>query len=143
MKKTLLVIHCADTYATMDTDVEDINRWHIARGWTTGGYAHFVKRDGTIQAGRDLDSDGDVSDEIGAHVAGFNKQSIGICYAGGMGVNGAPQFNATPEQMRSLKFLVDEYETRFPGIETIGHCDFPDVEKACPVFDVKAWRKTW
>jgi N-acetylmuramoyl-L-alanine amidase len=143
MKKSLLVIHCADTYSHMNIDVETVRGWHKAKGWTDIGYAHFVKRDGTIQAGRDLDGDGDVSDEVGAHVSGFNAESIGICYAGGKGTNGHPQFNATPEQMASLQFLVDAYEVKFPGIKTVGHCDLPGGDKACPVFDVGAWRKTW
>lgn len=143
VNKKFIAIHCADTYASMDIDVEDVRRWHLKRGWTDIGYAYFVKRDGTPQKGRDLNHDGNAWDDTGAHVRGYNEESIGICYAGGMGPNGEPQFNATEEQMATLKFLVDELETLFPDIVTQGHCDFPDVTKACPVFDVKAWRRTW
>jgi hypothetical protein len=143
MKKTLLVWHCAATRPDMDVDVEDVRRWHKERGWLDIGYAGFIKRDGTIQKGRDLDGDGDVTDEIGAHAAGFNAESIGWCYAGGMGANGQPQYNPTPEQLAAMKFITDETEARFPGIEVLGHCDLPGVQKSCPVFDVRAWRSTW
>lgn len=143
MKKTMLVWHCTATTPSMDIDINDITKWHIARGFTTCGYAGLVKRDGSIQKGRDLDNDGDVADEKGAHAAGFNAQSIGWAYEGGRGANGQPQFNATPEQLESMKFITRETEVRFLGIDTCGHCDLPGVGKACPVFDVRAWRKTW
>jgi hypothetical protein len=143
MKKTMLVWHCADTPPQFDVDIEDVRLWHLANDWTDVGYAGLIKRDGTIQKGRDLDGDGDVADEVGAHAAGFNTQSIGWCYAGGRGANGSPQYNPTPEQLASMKFITDETEVRFPGIETIGHCDLPGVTKSCPVFDVRAWRRTW
>lgn len=143
MTKTELAIHCTDTPADMDVGIADIYKWHvIENGWDAVGYAHHVKRNGVIQKGRDLDNDGEVWDEIGAHVAGFNRNSIGISLAGGRGPNGQPQFNYTPAQMKSLKFLIDEYETRFPGIKLKGHCDYPDVTKACPVFDVNLWRQS-
>ena len=140
-EKTLIIVHCADTYETMDIGVEEITQWHKARGWITIGYANVIRRDGTVENGRDLDGDGDVADEVGAHARGFNKQSIGICLAGGKGANGEAQCNFTNSQFRSLKALVEHYERRFPGIKTLGHCDLPGVTKACPTFSVKMWRE--
>lgn len=137
--KTLLVVHCADTYEHMDIGVEEITEWHKARGWRTIGYAHVIRRNGVVELGRDLDGDGDAADEIGAHAKGFNKESIGICLVGGKGDNGAPQCNFTKKQMRSLAGLVLYYERRFPGIITLGHCDLPGVEKACPTFNTALW----
>lgn len=144
MKKTLLIWHSTDTPADRIVTMDDVYQWHVVEnGWSAPGYAGLVLRDGSIQLGRDLDGDGDVTDEIGAHAAGFNRESIGWAYAGGRGPNGQPQFNATPEMLAMMKFITDETEARFPGIETIGHCDLPGVKKACPVFDVRAWRSTW
>ncbi len=143
MKKTILVWHCLDTPAGMNVDVEDVDRWHRERGFTCIGYAGIVQRDGTIQRGRDLDNDGDVSDEVGAHAAGFNRESIGWAYAGGKGPNGQPQYNPTAEQLAAMKFITQETESKFSGIDTCGHCDLPEVTKACPVFDVRYWRSTW
>ncbi len=143
MNKTLLIWHALDTPADFDVDIEDVNRWHIARGWVTGGYAGIIKRDGTIQRGRDLDGDGDVTDEVGAHAAGFNRESIGWAYAGGRGPNGQPQGNPTTEQLAAMKFITQETESKFPGIKVIGHCDLLGVTKACPVIDIQYWRSTW
>ena len=139
MKKTLLVIHCTDTPISMDIGVEEIGEWHVARGWSAIGYAHVIRRSGLIENGRDLDGDGDVSDEVGAHAAGFNTESIGICLVGGRGLNGQPQSNFTYEQLRALDRVVAMYERKFTGIRTVGHCDLLGVKKACPCFDVKGW----
>lgn len=140
--KDLLIVHCADTPTSMDIGVEEITEWHKARGWITIGYAHVIRRNGVVELGRDLDGDGDVADEVGAHAAGFNTRSIGICLVGGKGDNGAAQCNFTRAQCKSLRALVLYYERRFPGIKTIGHCDVND-EKACPCFNVKLWYKEW
>jgi N-acetylmuramoyl-L-alanine amidase len=129
-----LIIHAADTPATMDIGAAEIDRWHREKGWAAIGYHHVIRRDGTIEKGRDLDGDGDVTDEVGAHAYGFNKDSIGICLVGGK-----PDFNFTRAQMKSLDFLVGEYESRYPEIEVLGHRDLPGVDKPCPTYDVRAW----
>ena len=129
------VIHCADTPADMDIGAKEINEWHIARGWAAIGYHFVIRRNGQVEKGRDLDGDGDVFDEQGAHVAGYNKNSIGICLVGGMG-----GFNFTRTQMAALDTLIDDINHILKGIEWLGHCDMPDVTKTCPNFDVRAWR---
>lgn len=128
-----LIIHAADTPATMDIGAAEIDRWHKDKGWAAIGYHHVIRRDGTIEKGRDLDGDGDVTDEVGAHAAGFNEGSIGICLVGGK-----PDFNFTMAQLKMLVFLVGEYKSRYPEIEIMGHRDLPGVTKACPCFDVKS-----
>ena len=134
---TQLIIHCADTPAIMDIGAEEINDWHIARGWSAIGYHFVVRRDGTIEKGRDLDNDGDVLEEVGAHAAGHNAHSLGVCMVGGKG-----GFNFTARQMRSLDFIIDDMVQRFPDIEVLGHCDLANVDKECPQFNVRAWRET-
>ena len=131
----MFVVHCADTPADMDIGAAVINQWHLAKGWSAIGYHWVIKRDGEIEKGRDLDGDGDVLEEIGAHAAGFNAHSLSVCLVGGKG-----GFNFTSAQMRSLDFLIDDMESRYPGIEVLGHCDLPNVTKQCPQFDVRAWR---
>ena len=137
-----LIIHASATPQDMDIGAETIDQWHRDRGWKAIGYHHVIRRDGTMEKGRDLDGDGDVTDEVGAHAAGFNHGSIGICLVGGSRrTNGAmiPDFNFTQSQMASLSFLVGEYRTRYPNIEVMGHRDLPGVNKACPCFDVSSW----
>ena len=129
------VIHCADTPASMDIGSAEIDEWHRARGWSAIGYHFVIRRNGGIEKGRDLDNDGDVFDEVGAHVKGYNKNSIGICLVGGKG-----GFNFTKKQMHTLDFLMMEIEAKYPDIEFLGHCDMPGVDKTCPNFNVTAWR---
>lgn len=135
---TLFVVHCADTPESMDIGAEEINQWHLDRGWAGIGYSWVIRRSGKIEKGRDLDNDGDVLEEVGAHAAGFNAHSVSACLVGGKG-----GFNFTDAQMASLDFLVNDMEARFPGIEVLGHCDLPGVTKGCPCFDVREWRLEW
>lgn len=132
-KKTKIIVHCADTPAGMDIGAAEINQWHIARGWSAIGYAFVIRRSGALELGRDLDNDGDVEEETGAHAYGFNRGSIGVCLVGG---KGGPNFTAP--QLKMLKWLL----SKFDGLEVLGHRDLPGVTKACPSFDVRHWLET-
>lgn len=142
MKKNLVVVHCSDTPAKSDIGSEEITRWHTdpppkGNGWKAIGYAFVIRRNGVIEKGRDLDGDGDALDEVGAHAAGSNARSVGICLAGGK-----PAGDFTADQLKSLRFILMELDSRFPGIEILGHRDLPGVTKSCPTFDVRHWWKT-
>lgn len=128
-KINLIVIHCADTYARMDIGVKEIREWHLARGFNDIGYHYVIRRDGTIEAGRPLE-------KPGAHAAGYNSQSIGICYVGGKGDNDKPEDNRTPAQKQTLHDLVNSLKQQFPQAKIVGHRDLPGVQKACPCFSV-------
>ena len=80
---------------------------------------------------------------IGAHVAGFNENSIGICMVGGVSADdiSKAENNFTKEQFASLKQLLIDLKIRYPQATIQGHRDFPGVKKACPSFDVRAWLK--
>lgn len=117
----------------MDVDAAMVRGWHVnERKWSDIGYHYFIKRDGTIEKGRSLT-------RSGAHVKGWNKTSVGVCYAGGVDENGKPQDNRTAEQTRSLMMIAKTLEKRFEGAKVLGHRDFEGVAKACPSFDVKGW----
>ncbi len=139
MNKDKLVIHCADTYTHMDIGAAEINQWHMDRGWTAIGYNFVIRRNGTLELGRDLDNDGDVIEETGAHAKGFNTTGIGVCLVGGRSLVDEPEPNFTGSQLTTLRSLVGTIRALIPGIEVLGHCDLPGVTKACPCFDVKKW----
>jgi N-acetylmuramoyl-L-alanine amidase len=134
-----IIIHCADTYTTMDIGREEINQWHLDRGWSGIGYGYVIRRNGVVEPGRDLDNDGDVDEEIGAHTRGFNANSIGICMVGGKALDGSPESNFTWKQWKSLRILCEQLQTDYDKPEIVGHCDL-DSHKTCPNFNVKAWR---
>lgn len=137
-KIELAIIHCSDTYVNMDWDATDIRRIHVdENGWLDIGYNYIIKRDGTLENGRDLDNDGNVEEEIGAHARGFNHNSIGICLIGGKGADNNPEFNFTSHQMLALERLVCTLQAKYKGLDVIGHRDVST--KACPSFNVKAY----
>lgn len=122
-----IIVHCAATREGRDFTVEDITRWHKARGFATIGYHYVIYRDGSIHEGRPLE-------QIGAHCVGHNKHSIGICYIGGCASDGkTPKDTRTPEQKEALLSLLKRLKARFPNASIHGHRDF--AAKACPSYD--------
>jgi N-acetylmuramoyl-L-alanine amidase len=121
-----IIIHCAATYPAMDINAATINEWHLKRGWSGIGYHFFIKRDGQIELGRPLE-------RSGAHTKGNNRNSIGICYAGGVDLNNHPEDNRTDKQKESFIILLKLLKRIFPNAVIHGHRDFSS--KACPSFD--------
>jgi len=127
------IIHCAATKPSMDIGVKDIDRWHRARGWLKVGYHFVIKRDGTLEEGRNVN-------EVGAHAKGHNTYSIGICLAGGIDEEGNSEDNFTDEQKRMLCTLLYSLRIDYPNARTIGHNEISS--KECPCFDIQeCWDK--
>ncbi|MEQ8409112.1 MAG: N-acetylmuramoyl-L-alanine amidase [Gammaproteobacteria bacterium] len=125
------IVHCADTYKHMDIGVREIRSWHVdGNGWDDIGYHYVIRRDGSLEDGRPIE-------HTGAHAAGHNHDSVGICLVGGKGDDNEPEFNYTMAQIKKLHALISILREQFPGIEVIGHRDVSS--KACPCFDVKAY----
>ncbi len=152
----LIVIHCAATpngrqLSTNTASIAGvIDGWHRTRGFERAvdwrqrqnptlaaiGYHVAIDTTGVIATGRHLD-------EVGAHAAGFNSNSVGICMAGTDAFTGA--------QWAALKAVVEDYRLRWPNARICGHRDLsPDRNgdgrvtpsewtKTCPGFDVAAW----
>ena len=128
---TLLVVHCSAVRPGQRSSVQDIDRWHRARGWKNGcGYHYVIRRDGSIETGRPLEM-------IGAHVVGHNAHSIGICYEGGLDAAGNAADTRTPKQKQTLRRLLEQLHERFPKAIIVGHHDLNPM-KACPCFDAVA-----
>lgn len=129
-----IVVHCAATTPTMDIGIETIAEWHKARGFKTVGYHYFIKRDGTRQAGRQIN-------EIGAHVVGYNHNSVGVCMAGGVAADKVtPEANFTKEQWTTLHITLQELHAEFPRAVIVGHHDLDSGRlKACPSFEVSEY----
>jgi len=132
-----LVVHCAATKPSANIGAADIDRWHRAQGWQAIGYHYVIRRDGTLEEGRDLEV-------IGAHVSGHNANSVGICLAGGVSEKDVqiPENNFTPAQFETLRTLLLRLREKYPKAHIQGHCDFAGVHKACPSFKVADWLKS-
>ena len=99
-----------------------------AKDWTIG-YHYYITRDGKVHRGRPLY-------QVGAHAAGFNRYSIGICYEGGLLPDGTPADTRTPQQRNTLHRLLLRLKKDYPDALVKGHRDLPGVKKECPCFDV-------
>lgn len=127
-----IVLHCAATRASADIGAAEIDRMHRERSFMKIGYHFVIRRNGVIEKGREID-------EVGAHVAGYNSTSIGICLVGGVAEDGkTPESNFTNAQWATLENLVGEMRQKYPTAAIVGHRDL-DAHKACPSFDVKKW----
>jgi len=124
-----LIVHCSATPEFKYFDVDDIRDWHVkGNKWSDCGYHYVITLDGKIQQGRPVEKQG-------AHVAGMNKHSIGICYIGGMDKNMDLWLDTrTPEQKDALFNLLMDLKFQYPESVVYGHNDFTD-KKVCPCFD--------
>ena len=128
-----IVIHCAATKPSADIGAKEIRQWHVKdRGWRDIGYHYVIRRNGEVEAGRPLE-------QAGAHVSGYNSNSIGICLVGGLNEQGRSAAEYAARQWEALKALLGRLSKRWPGAEIKGHRDFPNVKKDCPCFDVRQW----
>jgi N-acetylmuramoyl-L-alanine amidase len=118
----------------MDIGFTEVDAWHRHRGFLGCGYQIIIRRDGTIEEGRQIDS-------VGAHARGFNHKSIGIALVGGVTEDDIKisENNFTPEQFSTLADVVTTLQLTYPDTEVLGHRDLPDVQKECPAFDVREW----
>lgn len=160
MSRTInqIVIHCSASHNGRSLGngrgksvVEIIDIWHSNRGFKRSaadrdafnpilsaiGYHWVIDCNGTLETGRNID-------EIGAHVAGHNANSLGICMVG------TDAF--TTRQWEALHSLVKSLQQKYPTAKVVGHRDLsPDLNgdgkispneysKTCPGFCVVDWR---
>ena len=106
-----IVIHCTQTPPGMDVDVDKVTQWHKERGFDTIGYHYLIKRDGTLQEGRQ-------QDEVGAHAVAVNGTSVGVALAGGGTPSGGGQVIKTDDSIG-----MDGYERRAPCLSPCAHLE--------------------
>lgn len=147
----LLVIHCSATPNGRWTTSADINQWHRDRGFRRNaaarvglnpkldaiGYHHVIYTSGQVATGRS-------HAEAGAHAAGHNAKSIGVCLVGtdrfhiGQWVALRDLAIALCAQYRIPMVPADTKDPR--GLRgVIGHREIPGVAKLCPGFAVRDW----
>lgn len=125
-----IFVHCSATKPSMNWGLREIRQSHKERGFLDVGYHFIIKRDGTIEAGRD-------EDVIGAHVEGYNSTSVGVCLVGGVDDRLKPEANFTPAQMQALRSLLVTLLAKYEGAVLRAHHEV--APKACPSFNLKRW----
>ena len=141
-KISLIVIHCSATRVDRDFTAKDVDTAHRFRGFSCWGYHYYIRKSGQIEPMRDEDT-------VGAHARGFNAISLGVCYEGGLDVNGRASDTRTDLQKHSLRVLVMLLLRDYPGSRLAGHRDLsPDLNsngeiepeewvKECPCFNAE------
>ncbi|MEN6463048.1 MAG: N-acetylmuramoyl-L-alanine amidase [Syntrophomonas sp.] len=112
-----IIIHHS---ASLDVSAATIHGWHLQRGWSGIGYHFVIRQDGSIEAGRPMDT-------IGAHAGPpANGDSIGICLTGNF-----MEYTPAVQQLQSLVQLVAYLrETYQADLEVLRHKDVASTE--CP-----------
>ena len=130
-KIDLIIIHCSATRADSDFSAQDVDTAHRYRGFSSWGYHYYIRKSGQVELMRS-------EDVPGAHARGYNANSLGVCYEGGLDADGRPADTRTPEQTEQFILLLMRMVKIFPGVRIRGHRDMPgSIPKACPCFDAE------
>ena len=127
-----IIVHCSATQEGKNISAATIDKWHKKRGWIGIGYHYVIALDGSMEYGRPVE-------QVGAHVKGMNKDSIGIVYIGGVEAERGPDGDwvakdtRTPEQKETLLMLLKVLKKLHPDATIHGHNEF--AAKSCPCFD--------
>lgn len=131
----LIIVHCTAARQGSGQTTNQVRSLHKRWGWSDIGYHFVVEDDGVIGHGRTID-------RAGAHAKGFNKNSIGIAYTGGLGADGKGISGPNFVQQAAMRRLIDSLRTILPNpVGVIGHRD-TGAKKDCPCFDVGEWMRT-
>jgi len=124
MKTKYLVIHCSDSRFG---NACLIDSWHRTRGWDSIGY-HWVILNGKIASGTTHEKTYDGMLETGrhykqkgAHVRGYNDDSIGVCLIGESG-------RFTKKQLETLRRVINMH----PYYKVVFHSDLDNKKPNCP-----------
>ncbi len=124
-----IIVHCSATPEGKDFTVEDVRRWHKQQGWSDIGYHYVIGRHGEKWTGRNVDVSG-------AHCEGHNRNSIGVCYIGGLDETGKKAKDTRTLQQKAVMLsLLTDLKRLYPQAKIYGHRDF--ARKDCPSFDAK------
>ena len=116
-------LHCSASNNPLHDHVQVIRQWHIEKGWSDIGYHYFIRTDGVIQRGRNIEKQP-------AAQKGHNLGSIAIC------LHGLNEEDFTEEQYKALILLCGQIDHTYGHkISFHGHREVSS--KLCPVFDYK------
>jgi len=118
-----IIIHCSDSDLDEFDNIEAVRQWHLDRGWSDIGYHFYIDSKGKMELGRPIE-------KAGAHCAGHNLRSIGIC------ISGRKRFYS--EQYLALLFLLKDLMRRYKlkRSDVYPHNYF-NSNKSCPNFSIE------
>lgn len=135
-----IIIHCTATTTKHHLTKERLIDIHRKMGFDGCGYHFYITYAGIVYPMRPID-------KIGAHCKGYNKNSIGIAYEGGLDRDEKPFDTRTPNQKMALLRLINKLCSVYKIKKIAGHRDFSkdlnqngivepnEWTKQCPCFD--------
>jgi len=121
-----IIVHHSASHAVSKEQIEE---WHIERGFFEIGYHYVIQAGGLVRLGRKLD-------RIGAHCKGHNSDSVGVCVVGSF-EDGTP---VPGSQWVALVSIVSDLMVQF-GLsvkDVYGHKELG--RTLCPGFDPQLLR---
>lgn len=111
-----IVLHHA---AAKTAAPEQVHAWHLKNGWAGIGYHLYIRKDGSVHAGRPLWASG-------AHTLNHNYNTVGVCCEGDYETE-----TAMPEtQLRALRETLRYLRALYPDAAVKRHRDYNAT--ACP-----------
>lgn len=117
----LIVIHHTGG-ADIDASAEQIHDWHLSQSWAGIGYHFVIRKDGTIERGRPVDT-------VGSHAYGYNAHSIGIHLSGDF-ETAFPTMAQIEMTAMLIANLCADYCIPIDKAHICGHCDLMATD--CP-----------
>lgn len=119
-KIKFIVIHHSER--KNNNSLKSIKESHLKKGFEDIGYHYLITKSGKILPGRSENFQG-------AHVYGFNKNSLGVCLTGNFDIS-KPSKKQIKSLITFLKIKIKKYKIKNKKI--LGHREFPKVTKNCP-----------
>lgn len=123
-----IIVHCTATPEGRVETVQSIRNMHLKNGWSDIGYHYLIGLNGERWNGRNVNL-------IGAHCEGYNANSIGVCYVGGVDKNMKAKDTRTQKQKDALVAILKDLRRLYPTAKICGHRDLDKHGKSCPSFD--------
>lgn len=102
---SLIVLH----HRAGSGDAESLHKMHLAKGWSGIGYQFYIRKDGTIERGRPIDT-------VGAHTTGYNNISVGVCFEGNF-----EKEDMTVAQIKAGQDIVAYLRKKYPSANVRTH----------------------
>ncbi len=131
----LIIIHCSLDLPDSTIGFKEIDRRHRAEQKFGCGYHAIIRRDGSVDSGRHLESSG-------LHTRGYNDRSVGVCLIGGRNQAGDPYPDFTAAQIDALRGLLETLLKSYPDAEVYGRAELDESAEDSPGFKVKEWLDT-
>lgn len=97
-----IVIHCSATRVNTDYTPEQLDRDHKLRGFIGAGYHFYIRKSGEVVRLRP-------DCMVPAHVKGYNRKNMAICYEGGLDEKGKTCGHPDEGTKRVIDHLIEKH----------------------------------